>query len=44
MLQQIDHAMRYVSRHLVNCCTTVRTRYTANPQQIEVTESTLQLQ
>ena len=31
-------ARRDVSQNLVNCCTTVGTSYTRNPEQIEVTE------
>ena len=29
----------YVSRNLVNCCTTMRTSCTTNPQQIDAMES-----
>jgi len=38
LLPQTDWAMRYVSRNLVNCCTTVGTSCPTNPQQIEVME------
>ena len=36
LLTQTDRVMRYVSRSLVNCCTTIRTSCMTNPQQIEV--------
>jgi len=38
LLPQTDRATRYVSRNLVNCCTTVKTSPIINPQQIEVME------
>jgi len=38
LLPQTDRATRYISQNLVNCCTTVETSCTANPQQIEVME------
>ena len=36
LLPQTDRATRYVSQNLVNCCTTVGTSCTLNPQQIAV--------
>ena len=38
LLPQTDRATRYISRNLVNCCSTVETSCTANPQQIKVME------
>jgi len=38
LLPRTDRATRYVSRNLVNCGITVRTRCTANPPHIEVIE------
>jgi len=38
LLSQTDRTTPYVSRNVVNCCTTVGTVCTTNPQQIEVME------
>jgi len=36
LLPQTDRATRCVSQKLVNCCATVGTSCTANPQEIEI--------
>jgi len=38
LIPQTDHKTCCVSQNLVNCCTTVQTSWTANPQQPEVIE------